>query len=145
MEAEVSEGMIKNKVVVLSKPQTFMNLSGKAVKSLNTYYETKPRDLIVVHDDIDISVGNMKIVENRGAAGHKGVNSIIEELKIKNFVRLRIGIKPKNKKPKNTDKFVLLKFYKDEEKIINKTTERAAEAIEMIIKKGLRKAMNEFN
>lgn len=144
VKAEVSEGMVRNKTIILAKPLTFMNLSGQAVKSLVDYYEIKPKELIIIHDDIDISLGKIRLAENRGSAGHRGIQSIIKELG-KNFIRLRAGIKPKDPKLKNVDKFVLLKFNKKEEKVIEKITERTLEAIEVMIKKGLSRAMNKFN
>lgn len=85
--AEISKGEIAGQSVILAKPQTFMNNSGKAVKSLL-------RNLFVIHDDIDLPLGKIKIVKNRGSAGHKGVESIIKELGTKNFIRFRIGISP---------------------------------------------------
>ena len=89
------------KNVVLTKPQTFMNESGKTVKNLLKNYKTKPDNLIVMHDDIDLPIGKIRIVKNRGAAGHKGVESIIKALGTKNFIRFRIGIQPK-RKPANS-------------------------------------------
>src|SRR4030042_683304 len=112
--AEISKGTYNKKNIVLAKPKTFMNLSGKAVKLLMKNF--KPKDLIVIHDDIDIPFGKIRIVNNRGAANHKGVESIINELKTKDFIRLRIGIKAKTK-TKALEKFVLQKFNKEEEKI----------------------------
>jgi len=144
-KAEISKGKIKNKMVILAKPLTFMNLSGQATKSLISYYKMKSGNLLVVHDDIDIPLGKIRIVKNRGAAGHKGIQSVIRELGTKNFIRLRIGIKPANLKPKNVEKFVLLKFSKKEEEIIKEAIKRGAKAIEMMIGKGVNKAMNEFN
>lgn len=96
---------------VLAKPQTFMNLSGKTVKSLLKTYTLGPKNLIVIHDDIDLPLGKIRIVKNRGAGGHKGVESIIKELASKNFVRFRIGIKPKpyTLTPKTLERFVLRK------------------------------------
>lgn len=131
--------------VVLIKPQTFMNESGKAVKSLIRQYKIKPDNLIVIHDDIDLPLGKIRIVENRGSAGHKGVESIIQTLKTKNFTRLRIGILPKSGKPRNPEDFVLQKFKKEEEKIIKEMIEKTVEAVEMIFEEGLEKAMNRFN
>jgi len=109
-KAEISEGRIKNEKIILAKPLTFMNLSGQAVKSLISYYRIRTKNLLIIHDDIDIVLGKIRIVKNRETAGHKGIQSIITELGTKNFNRLRIGIKPKNSKPKNVEKFVLLKF-----------------------------------
>ena len=97
--------------IVLAKPQTFMNESGKAVKKMTG-------ELIVVHDDIDLPLGKVRISKARGAAGHKGVESIIKEIGTKDFTRFRIGISPKTGKPKNVEKFVLQKFTKQEKEII---------------------------
>ena len=88
-------GFLSLKEVILVKPKTFMNLSGKSVKNLLKTYHLKPSNLIVIHDDTDLPLGKIKISKNRGAAGHKGVESIIKEMGTKNFVRLRVGVKPK--------------------------------------------------
>jgi len=151
------------KKVILAKPKTFMNLSGKAVKSLIKKYKIPTANLWVIHDDIDLPLGKIRIVKNRGAAGHKGVESIIKELGTKNFVRFRIGICPKTGKPKNIEKFVLQKlreakpseagdetksqrpFNKDEEKIIREVIKKSVEAVEMSLREGLEKATNKLN
>jgi len=133
------------KRVILVKPKTFMNLSGKAVKSLMTKYKVPPLNLWVIHDDIDLPLGKIRISVGRGAAGHKGVESIIKELGTKNFVRFRIGICPKAGKPKNIEKFVLQKFNKEEEKIVKEVIKKTAKAIEFSLKAGLEKAMSKYN
>jgi len=155
------------KRVILVKPKTFMNLSGKAVKSLMTKYKVPPLNLWVIHDDIDLPLGKIRISVGRGAAGHKGVESIIKELKTKNFVRFRIGIQPKTGKPKNPEKpstraklgagpvphrnkvsgagFVLQKFTKEEEKIVKEVIKKTAKAIGFSLKEGLEKAMSKYN
>lgn len=159
----ISKGKFDKKKVILAKPQTFMNESGKAVKTLMDFYKTTRTVLVVVHDDIDLPLGKIKIVKNRGTAGHKGVQSIIDELGTKNFIRFRIGIKPKTGKPKNVAKFVLQKpskakpseagdetksqrpFNKKEEKILKEVIKKTVGAIETAITEGIEKAMNKFN
>lgn len=133
--------------VVLAKPKTFMNESGKAVKNLLKNYHLKPNSLILIHDDIDLPLGKIRIAKNRGAAGHKGVESIIKVLGTKNFVRFRIGIKPKSYilNSKSLDKFVLQKFNKEEKEVIDEVIKKTARAIEYLLKEGLEKAMNKFN
>ena len=131
--------------VILAKPQTFMNLSGKSVKSLVNFYKITRPGLVVIHDDIDIPLGKIRIVKNRGAAGHKGVESIIREIRTKNFVRFRIGILPKAGKPKNPEKFVLQKFNKKEEKLVKEVIKKTTQAIEFSLKEGLEKAMSKYN
>ena len=135
------------KNVTLAEPKTFMNLSGKAIKSLIVKYKLPATNLWIIHDDIDLPIGKIKIVKNRGAAGHKGVESIIRELKTKNFVRFRIGIKPQGagNRKQRTEKFVLQKFNKDEEGIIKEVIKKTAEAIEFSLKAGLEKAMSKYN
>jgi len=137
-------GFLKNQGVILVKPKTFMNQSGKAVKQLIRNQGVKIKNLIVIHDDIDLPLGKIRIVKNRGAAGHKGVESIIKELGTKNFVRFRIGIQPKTGKPENVEKFVL-QINKEEEKILSEVIKKTAEAIDFFLKEGLEKAMSKFN
>ena len=146
--AEISEGEINGQKIILAKPQTFMNLSGIIVKSLYTKYKIQDtKYILAIHDDIDLLLGKIRIVKNRGSAGHKGVESIIRELKTENFIRFRIGIKPKSYilPSKSSDKFVLQKFNKEEEKIVKEVIQKTVFAIEIVLKEGLEKAMNEFN
>jgi len=146
--SKISEGEINGQKVILAKPQTFMNNSGKAVKLLTKTYHLKPNTLIIVHDDIDLPLGKIRISIGRGSAGHKGVQSIIDELKAKNFVRFRVGIRPKNNKQRtknNIEDFVLQEFNKGEEKILKGVIKKTIEAIEIAIAEGIEKAMSEFN
>ena len=145
--ADISEGEFSGQKIILAKPQTFMNLSGNALLKITKNYKLGAENLILVHDDIDLPLGKIKIVKNRGAAGHKGVESIIKSLGTKNFIRFRIGIKPKQyRRPVyDTEKFVLQKFTKQEEKIIKEAVVKTAEAIEYSLKEGLEKAMNRYN
>lgn len=134
--ALISEDSFNGKKIILAKPQTFMNNSGQTVKSLIAFYKIKNENLIVIHDDLDLPLGKTKISENRGSAGHKGVQSIIDEIGTKNFTRFRLGIKPQQFRGlvHGTEKFVLEKFTKDEEKIVKQTIEQTVEAIETVIK-----------
>jgi len=144
MAAEELDCSIKENII-LQEPDTFMNLSGRTAKKVLKSRKLKVQNLIVVHDDIDLPLGQIRIVKNRGSAGHKGVESIIKELGTKNFVRFRIGIKPESGKPKNPEKFVLQNFSRKEEKTAKDAIKKTAEAIEFFLKKGLEKVMNEFN
>jgi PTH1 family peptidyl-tRNA hydrolase len=156
--SEISEGKINSERVILVKPQTFMNNSGKAVKSLirnfllNKAMAELSRHLFIIHDDIDIPIGKFKISIGRGPAGHKGVQSIIDEIGTKNFVRFRIGIKPNSKCKMQNAKlkfkiqdFVLEEFNEKKGGILKEVIEMACRAIEMAIKEGIKKAMSEFN
>lgn len=117
--AEVYEDTIDDKKVILVKPQTFMNESGKTVKTIMDYYKIPIENIIVIHDDLDITLGKYKIVRDRTSAGHKGVQSIIDNLGTKDFKRIRVGIGVENKKIP-TEVFVLENFTKEEQEIINK-------------------------
>jgi len=146
--AEISEGILGGEKILLAKPQTFMNLSGKSAKPLIDFYKITPPGRVVIHDDIDIPLGKIRIVKGRGAAGHKGVESIIKELGTKNFVRFRIGIQPRSIIStiiENVDQFVLQKFNKEEEKMVNGVIKKTVEAIEFSLKASLEKAMSKFN
>jgi PTH1 family peptidyl-tRNA hydrolase len=143
--AQISEGLLGEEKIILAIPTTFMNNSGKAVKLLIIRYRLPVTNLIVIHDDIDLPMGKIKISQKSGSAGHKGVESIIKDLKTKDFARIRIGIQPKSGKPRKTENFVLRNFTKAEENILKKIIEKSIPAIEMAILHGAQGAMNEFN
>ena len=96
--------------VILAKPQTFMNESGLAVKKIVSNVKGQMSDVVIVHDDIDLPIGKLKIAQDSGSGGHKGVNSIIEILGTKDFIRFKIGICPEKGKPKSVETFVIKKF-----------------------------------
>ena len=131
----------ENENILLAKPQTFMNESGKAVKEI---IKNKPAEnLIVIHDDIDLPIGKIKIVTERGSAGHKGVESIIKSIGNDGLIRFRIGIGGENK----TDamKIVLKNFSPAEQKVIDEAIQKVTDALDFFIVEGLEKTMNEFN
>lgn len=126
---------------ILAKPQTFMNESGKAVKEIIKNKELE--GIIVIHDDIDLPIGKIKIVKERGSAGHKGVESIIENIGNENLIRIRIGIE--GDKEVEAKKIVLKKFSESEQAQIQEVVKKVLSAIKTLISDGLEKAMNEFN
>ena len=140
----ISAGNFSGKKILLVKPQTFMNNSGSAIKALTKFYKITSPGLVLIHDDIDLPLGKMRISKGRGSAGHKGVESIIRELGTKNFVRFRIGIQPQKGKPKNSEKFVLEKFTK-EEIIIKKIIKTTCQALKIALTKDTEKSMTKFN
>jgi PTH1 family peptidyl-tRNA hydrolase len=131
--------------ILLAKPQTFMNESGKAVKKIAAGYKLKAKDFIIVHDDVDLPVGKIKISVNRGSAGHKGVESVIKAVGNKDLTRVRIGIQPAKGKPKKAQDMVIKDFSPDEEKVMKKTIKTIVEALECFIENGLAQTMNQFN
>jgi PTH1 family peptidyl-tRNA hydrolase len=131
--------------VILVKPQTFMNESGKAIKEIISNKETS--NIVVIHDDIDLPVGKIKIVKERGSAGHKGVESIIQSISNDGLIRLRVGIGPASAKASAVKAIdvVLEKFSEQEQELIDSVVKKAAKAIDLFIKEGLDSAMNEYN
>lgn len=127
--------------ITLAKPQTFMNESGKTAREITK--NTSLENLIVVHDDIDLPVGKIKIIKERGSAGHKGVESIIKSIGNDGLIRIRIGIGSENK----TDamEVVLKNFSEQEQKTINETIKKVADALDVFVKQGLDATMNAFN
>lgn len=93
LNAEISKGTRDGKGILLAKPQTFMNLSGESAKALLDFYKLTPDDLIVIHDDLDIPLGQFRVVTDSSAAGHNGVKDIIEKIGTQKFGRIRIGIR----------------------------------------------------
>ncbi|MFH0791867.1 MAG: aminoacyl-tRNA hydrolase [bacterium] len=148
-----SDGIINDRAVKIIKPQTFMNNSGKAIKQFNGNRSQKEAvTIIVIHDDADLPVGDLKISKNRGSAGHHGVESVIKEIKTKDFTRIRIGVCPMrtmNISGKNSNRnlvdFVLKPFSKAESALIERTINLVALALETIIVSGTNIAMNDFN
>ena len=111
---------------ILVKPETYMNNSGQSVAKLVKFYKTK--DLTVIHDDIDLPLGKIRVSQNRGSAGHKGIESIIKELGTKDFKRIRIGIQPE-KKIINIERYVLTKFTKEAKQLIIESIKKTLEEI----------------
>ena len=127
---EIKKSLKNRDDIVLSKPDTFMNNSGIAVKKILKYSKINTRDLIVVHDDIDLPFGTIRTSKDSSSAGHKGVQSIIDELKSKDFTRVRIGIRPEYEV--DAIEFVLKNFNKDEEKKLKEIIKKTAEEIELL-------------
>ncbi len=118
----------KNEKVILGKPQTFMNQSGEAVKKIMKFYKLKPSDIIVIHDDLDIDLGKFKISTDSSAAGHQGVQNIIDKIGTQKFTRIRVGIEGailRKKRKIPGDEFVLKNFSEKEIKVIKKILSEA--------------------
>ena len=155
LNALISPGIIKKNKVLLVWPETFMNKSGLALKKI-IVSKKKAADLIIVHDDLDLPLGKFKISFGKNSGGHKGVESIIKNIKTKDFARIRIGIAPTTPSGKinppaggpKIDKhldFLTQRFKPRELKTIKNISKKISQALETIITDGLQKAMNEFN
>jgi peptidyl-tRNA hydrolase, PTH1 family len=131
--AEYSEGMIEDQQVILAKPLTYMNVSGKAVADLCLHFSLVPFDLIVVHDDLDLPLGRIQLKMKGGDAGHYGVRSIIEHLGTGEFTRIRVGIgRPASKD--EVVEFVLGPFSPDDLPLVNEAIRGAVEKIENLLR-----------
>jgi len=133
---------IGNEKVLLVKPLTYMNLSGRAVKLLVNWFKLDLADLIVVYDDMDLKPGVLRIRAFGGTGGHKGMGSICESLGTKDFPRIRIGI---GKAPDEAIDWVLGEPSKEEKILINNTVKKAGDAVECWVKNGIATAMNAYN
>lgn len=142
--ALIGSGGIGREAVILAKPQTFMNVSGDAVGPLIRYYKLAAEDLIVVHDDLDIVLGNLKLAFAAGHGGHNGVKSIIDEIGSGDFYRCRVGI---GRPPAgmNAADYVLMNFSEDEGEAARKSVETAADAVRLLIEKGLAAAQRRYH
>ena len=137
-------GIIQNEKVILLKPQTYMNLSGEAIKEARDFYNVKPEEIIVIYDDIDIEKGKIKLRKKGGPGSHNGMKSVVQELNTTDFIRIRVGIgQPEFKS--DMINYVIGNVPEEEQKILQQGTKKAAEAIEEILKNGIDIAMNKFN
>lgn len=130
--------------LVLAKPQTFMNLSGLAIRKLLEKYEIAVEDLMVLVDEADIPVGTLRIRDRGSAGSHRGLKSIIGVLDSDRFVRIRMGVKPDHP-VSDLARYVLGPFRKADLKIVAEMIDRAAEAVEMIVRENIQTAMNRYN
>jgi PTH1 family peptidyl-tRNA hydrolase len=129
---------------LLAEPQTFMNLSGEAVGALVKFYQLPLEKILVVVDDADLPLGEIRLRPGGGTGGHHGLESVTQHLGSKDFARLRIGIGRKNEAREITG-HVLGKFGADESALLEKVLERAANQMAYWLDAGLQKAMNQFN
>ena len=141
LQSRWGQGRVGGQGVVLAQPTTYMNLSGLAVSKLLRYFKLAPEDLVVVHDDLDVPFGRLKIVERGGPGGHRGVLSIINALDTEDFLRVKLGIgRPPPEIP--AENYVLSLFSKDEAEVITDLVVRGAEAVATLIEEGLEAAQN---
>lgn len=129
--------------VLLAKPQTYMNLSGRAVHELMSWYRLDTSQLLIIFDDMDLPLGKLRLRERGNAGGHRGMQSIIQHLGTSEIPRLRIGIgRPALEKP---EEYVLMDFLPEEQSVIASAVERAVEAVETVLRDGMAVAMSRFN
>lgn len=144
-KALIGKGHIDGQRVILVKPQTYMNLSGEAVREIVRYYKADPEtELIVIYDDVSLAVGQLRIRKKGSAGGHNGIKNIIAQLGSDVFLRIKMGV---GEKPKGYDlaDYVLGHFNKEERKIMDESADRAAEAVRYMLRDETDAAMNLYN
>ena len=137
-------GIIENEKVILLKPQTYMNLSGESIKEAIDFYKIDNKKIIIIYDDIDLKKGTVKIRKTGGPGTHNGMKSVIQNIKTKEFARIRVGIgMPDNKN--DLINYVIGAIPEEEKEILDIATTKEKEAIIEIIKSGTDNAMNKIN
>lgn len=143
-KAICGKGYIGGEKVILAQPQTYMNLSGESVRELADYYKLTNEDVIVICDDINLDVGQLRVRRKGSAGGHNGIKNIIAQLGTEEFIRIRVGVGAKPEKWDLAD-YVLGRFPKEEEPVIREALEKVSKACECIITDGIDAAMNLYN
>jgi peptidyl-tRNA hydrolase, PTH1 family len=143
-KAQIASGVIRGRKVILAKPQTFMNLSGEAVRSLSDFYKVELGKIIVVADDLDIPLGTVRLRKSGGAGGQNGMKSVIQHLGTQEFSRLRFGIGRPPGKMQARD-YVLSSFKGDDAILAAQVIDRAADAVETWLVEGIELAMTRHN
>ncbi len=143
-KAVMGMGQMCGEKVILSQPQTFMNLSGESVQPMLDFYKIPASNLIVICDDINLPVGQLRIRAQGSDGGHNGLKNIIRHLGTNEFIRIRIGV---GEKPKNWDlaDYVLGRFSADEQQAMKEAIRETVSACETIVTQGIDKAMNQHN
>lgn len=142
---KLDAGITKSKDFILVKPQTFMNLSGQSGIKILKYYKVKPEQIWVIHDEIDLPLGKIRLSKNASSAGHKGIESIIQHLGTKNFFRFRVGVGNEISQMRKipSEKFVLQNFNKSELKKVKEIINKTAEIIEFSLENGIEKTISQ--
>lgn len=147
-KARTGSGEIGGAQVVLARPQTYMNLSGESVSRLVKKFDVDLGDLIIIHDDLDLPLGKIRIRQDSGSGGHKGVESIVTSLESPDFLRLRVGIgRPPIAEPSESDiiHFVISGFTPEEKQTLTTVIPQVCEALFCLLTEGLTAAMNKYN
>jgi peptidyl-tRNA hydrolase, PTH1 family len=145
MKSRYGRGRIGSEEVILAKPQTFMNLSGEAARRLLQFFKIPPENLVVLHDDLDLPWGRLRIRVRGSHGGHKGIQSIIEALADDGFIRFKMGIGRPGRPGQDPAGFVLEPLAGGEREEFKKMVEGHMEALEVLILEGPQKAMNRFH
>jgi peptidyl-tRNA hydrolase, PTH1 family len=143
--ADIAKGEILEEKIIIAKPQTFMNLSGQAVRSVMQFYKIPTEDLIVISDDVTLPSGSLRIRKSGSAGGHNGLKSIIQELGTDEFLRIRLGIDPITPFKGNLEDYVLGKISDEEMDLMETNIKKLPELLKILFDKGIEEAMQKFN
>jgi len=143
--ASVAGGEVGDEAVVVAKPLTFMNRSGRAAAALCGHFDLAPDRLAVVVDDADLELGRIRVRPGGGTGGHNGIESLIDELATDRFPRIRLGVRGEGREDAELADYVLSPFEPDERPTIDALVDLGADAVESIVRHGLEFAMNTFN
>jgi PTH1 family peptidyl-tRNA hydrolase len=143
-QARIGQGTIGGKQVLLAQPQTFMNLSGVAVRPLLQKNELSPADLILIYDELDLPWGSLRVKPKGSGAGHNGITDVIEKLGTSEFPRIRLGVHPGHQLQSGAD-YLLSRFTRQQTETLDAFIDQAADAAESVIAEGVEKSMTRFN
>jgi PTH1 family peptidyl-tRNA hydrolase len=140
-----TQAKFQDRNVMLLRPLTYMNQSGKSIRACVDFFNLRVENILVIHDDIDLSLGKIKVIRDGGAGGHKGVLSIMHHLGTRGFPRLKIGVGRPRYNGESIEDYVLSPFYDDEKGVIDEVIQLAVRACELFIANGIDSAMNHIN
>ena len=143
-QALIGQGSIGGKTVLLAKPQTYMNLSGVAIKPLMERNEIPPADLLLIYDELDLPWGSLRVKPKGSAAGHNGISDVILKLGMQDFPRVRLGVHPGHRLSSGKD-YLLSRFTRRQTEELDAFVDLAADAAESVITEGVEKSMAKFN
>ncbi len=144
-KAVYGDGYLGSEKLILAKPQTYMNLSGESIGEIVSFYKIPNENIIIIHDDISLDIGRLRIREKGSAGGHNGLKSIIAHLGGDDFCRIKIGVGAPKHEDYDLVDFVLGSFSDEERKILVPVLDNTAKAVQSIIKEDAQKAMNKYN
>jgi len=139
LESRMSDGSL------LIKPMTYMNLSGQAVQDVCRRYTVDPNQMLIIHDDLDVDFGRIKIRPTGSAGGHNGLKSVFNVMGSQDIPRLKIGIDTPDRRSMDAEVYVLKPFFSHEKSVLNELVKKAADAVELFLEKDLNSVMNLYN
>ena len=144
-QGRFARARFRNVEVILLRPMTFMNRSGYSIRACIDFFDLHAENVLVIHDDVDLPMGRVKVVRGGSAGGHRGVLSAIQHLGTHEFPRIKIGVGRPRYDGESVEDHVLTTFHRDEKKVVEEVIQLATEACELIIDSGVDAAMNHIN